>query len=182
MTRCAGSFFPSTSTETGERRFQICCAKRRIIPLPKSRMIRHNPRLERKTNMPTQPDKPSLYERLGGIYSIACVVDDLIDRIMTDARLNANPAVNEAHHRVPPPGFKYLVTEMVGWATGGPQKYTGRTMLESHEHLDITRKEWEAFMDDFQQTLDKFKVHAGEQVELKTIVQSTYGDILIGKS
>jgi hypothetical protein len=29
MTRCAGSFFPST-TETGERRFQICCAKGRI--------------------------------------------------------------------------------------------------------------------------------------------------------
>ena len=92
-----------------------------------------------QTNVPTQPDKPSLYERLGGIYSIACVVDDLIDRIMTDARLNANPAVNEAHHRVPPPGFKYLVTEMVGWATGGPQKYTGRTMLESHEHLNIER-------------------------------------------
>jgi hypothetical protein len=51
---------------------------------------------------------------------------------------------------------------MVGWATGGPQKYTGRTMLESHEHLNITPKEWEAFMDDFQQTLDKFKVPAGE--------------------
>ena len=135
-----------------------------------------------QTNVPTQPDKPSLYERLGGIYSIACVVDDLIDRIMTDARLNANPAVNEAHHRVPPPGFKYLVTEMVGWASGGPQKYTGRTMLESHEHLNITPKEWEAFMDDFQQTLDKFKVPAGEQVELKAIVQSTYGDIVIGKS
>jgi hypothetical protein len=34
------------------------------------------------------------------------VVDDLIDRVMTDARLNANPLVNEAHHKVPPPGFK----------------------------------------------------------------------------
>jgi hemoglobin len=130
----------------------------------------------------TQTNMPSLYERLGGIYSIACVVDDLIDRIMTDARLNANPAVNEAHHRVPPPGFKYLVTEMVGSATGGRQKYTGRTMLESHEHLNITPKEWEAFMDDFQQTLDKFKVPADEQAELKAIVQSTYGDIVIGKS
>src|SRR5207237_3972579 len=59
--------------------------------------------------MPAEPQKPSLYERLGGIYSISCVVDDLIDRVMTDARLNANPAVNEAHHKVPPPGFKYLV-------------------------------------------------------------------------
>ena len=132
--------------------------------------------------MPSQANRPSLYERLGGIYSIATVVDDLIDRVMTDSRLNANPAVNEAHHRVPPPGFKYLVTEMVGWASGGPQKYTGRSMLESHEHLNITPKEWEAFMDDFQQTLDKFGVPAAEQAELKTIVNSTYGDIVIGKS
>src|SRR5438874_10672554 len=84
--------------------------------------------------MPAEPQKPSLYERLGGIYSISCVVDDLIDRVMTDARLNANPAGNEAHHKVPPPGFKYLVTEMVGWASGGPQVYTGRPMRESHEH------------------------------------------------
>src|SRR5262249_37082882 len=57
-------------------------------------------------------EKPSLYERLGGVYSIATVVDDFIDRIMVDPRLNANPLVDEAHHRVPPAGFKYLVTEM----------------------------------------------------------------------
>ena len=79
-----------------------------------------------------QQPQPSLYERLGGIYNIATVVDDFIDRVMTDPRLNANPAVNEAHHRVPPAGFKYLVTEMVGMATGGPQKYTGRSMVDSH--------------------------------------------------
>ena len=132
--------------------------------------------------MSAQPTQPSLYDRLGGIYSIACVVDDFIDRVMTDLRLNANPAVNEAHHKVPPPGFKYLVAEMVGWASGGPQKYTGRSMRESHEHLNITPKEWEAFMDDFQQTLDKFSVPAAEEEELKAIVNSTYGDIVIGKS
>ena len=105
--------------------------------------------------MSAQPTQPSLYERLGGIYSIACVVDDLIDRVMTDPRLNANPAVNEAHHKVPPPGFKYLVTEMVGWATAADRRSTtGRPMRESHDHLNITPKEWEAFMDDFQQSLD----------------------------
>src|SRR5207249_11559131 len=80
----------------------------------------------------------SLYERLGGVYGIAVVVDDLIDRVMSDARLNANPAVNEAHHKVPPAGFKYLVTEMVCWASGGPQKYSGRSMRDSHSHLNIT--------------------------------------------
>ena len=126
--------------------------------------------------------QPSLYERLGGIYSIAVVVDDLIDRVMTDARLNANPAVDEAHHEVPPAGFKFLVTEMVGWAAGGPQTYSGRSMRESHQHLNITPKEWEAFMDDVQQTLDKFNVPATEQAELKAIVQSTYGDIVVAKA
>ena len=65
--------------------------------------------------------KPSLYDRLGGIYAIASVVDDFIDRIMIDPALNANPLVDDAHHRVGKAGFKYLVTEMVGWATGGPQ-------------------------------------------------------------
>jgi hypothetical protein len=63
---------------------------------------------------------------LGGVYSIATVVDDFIDRVMHDPILNANAAVDEAHHRVSAAGFKYYVTEMVCWATGGPQNYTGR--------------------------------------------------------
>ena len=124
--------------------------------------------------------KTFLYDRLGGVYSMATVVDDFIDRVMTDARLNANPLVDGAHHRVPPAGFKYLVTEMVCWATGGPQKYTGRSMADSHAHLKITSEEWEAFLDDFQQTLDKFAVSAEEQAELKAIVGSTRSDIVVG--
>jgi hemoglobin len=124
-------------------------------------------------------EKPSLYDRLGGVYSIATVVDDFIDRIMVDPRLNANPQVNEAHHRVPPAGFKYLVTEMVCRATGGPQKYTGKSMADSHAQLKITGEEWKAFLDDFQQTLDKFKVPAEEQAELNAIVNSTRSDIVV---
>jgi hemoglobin len=85
-------------------------------------------------------EMPSLYSRLGGVYSIATVVDDFINRIMVDPRLNANPLVDEAHHRVPPAGFKYLVTEMVCWATGGPQKYTGKSMADSHAQLKVTSK------------------------------------------
>lgn len=125
--------------------------------------------------------EPTLFDRLGGVYNIAVVVDDFIDRVMSDPRLNANPAVNEAHHKVPPAGFKYFVTEMVCWATGGPQKYTGRSMSDSHRHLNITPKEWDAFMEDFQQTLDKFQVPAREQGELRAIVQSTYDEIVPNK-
>jgi hemoglobin len=124
-------------------------------------------------------NQATLYERLGGVYSIATVVDDLIDRVMVDARLNANPLVDEAHHRVSAAGFKYYVTEMVCGAAGGPQKYTGRSMRDSHQDLRITAGEWEAFLDDFQQTLDKFGVPQAEQVELKAIVASTRADIVV---
>ena len=126
----------------------------------------------------TDTATPSLYERLGGVYAIATVVDDFIDRIMDDPRLNANPKVDEAHHCVSRAGFKYLVTEQVCWATGGPQKYTGRSMRDSHAHLDITPTEWEAFLDDFQQTLTRFGVPQPEQRELFAIVESTRGDIV----
>ena len=44
--------------------------------------------------------------------------------------------------------------------------------------LKITSKEWEAFLDDFQQTLDKFKVPVEEQAELKAIVNSTRAEIV----
>lgn len=130
-----------------------------------------------QVDVPVQ-DNRSLYERLGGVYSISIVVDDFIDRIMADARLNANPRVDEAHHRVTPAGFKYLVTEIVCQATGGPQTYTGRSMADSHKHLLITEQEWEAFMDDFQQTLDKFDIPQRAQDELKAIVLSTKADIV----
>ena len=123
-------------------------------------------------------EKVSLYDRLAGVYSIATVVDDLVDRVMVDPRLNANPLVDEAHHRVPPAGFKYLVTELVCWAAGGPQKYTGKSMADSHSHLKITAEEWEAFLDDFKQTLEKFQVPAQEQRELKAIVDSTRAEIV----
>ena len=127
----------------------------------------------------TAHETPSLYDRLGGVYNIATVIDDLIDRVMVDDRLNANPRVDEAHHRVTPAGFKYFVTEMTCEAAGGPQRYSGRSMGDSHRHLEITEEEWGAFMDDFQQTLDKFEVPQPEQEELTAIVESTKEAIVV---
>ncbi len=113
------------------------------------------------------------------MYSIATVVDDLIDRVMSDPRLNANPRVDEAHHRVSAAGFKYLVTELACQAAGGPQRYSGRPMGDSHRHLMITPDEWAAFMDDLQQALDRFAVPQPEQDELKAIVESTREAIVV---
>ena len=125
----------------------------------------------------TEPE--SLYSRLGGVFAIATVVDTFIDRVMEDERLNANPLVDEAHHKVPPAGFKYLVTEQVCDATGGPQKYSGRSMSDSHLHLKITSGEWEAFMEIFKDVLNQYNVPDQEQSELVAIVESTRGDIVV---
>ena len=64
--------------------------------------------------------------------------------------------------------------------TGGPCKYTGRSMKESHARLNINERQWQAMVADFRATLDKFKVPAAEQNELVKIVESTKKDIVVG--
>ena len=132
------------------------------------------------TSAITQEKKEkSLYDRLGGVYAIASVVDDFIERLLVNDILNANPAIKEARDRVPKAGLKYRVTELVCEVTGGPQKYTGRSMKDSHKHLNITEKEWDAMVADFKVTLNKFKVPTKEQEELIGIVATTKADIVM---
>ena len=127
----------------------------------------------------SKPKEKSLYDRLGGVYAIATVVDDFIERLLVNDVLNANPAIKEARNRVPKAGLKYRVTEMVCMATGGPCKYSGRSMKDSHKHLNISGKEWDAMAADFKATLDKFKVPEKEQSELFAIVGTTKKDIVM---
>jgi hemoglobin len=123
-------------------------------------------------------DKP-LYERLGGIYAISTVVDDFIETLLIDDVLNANPKIKEARDRVPKAGLKFLVTSMVCEATGGPCKYTGRSMKEAHKNLEITGREWDQMAADFKKILDKFNVPEKEQKELFDIVGTTKNDIVM---
>jgi len=127
----------------------------------------------------TFSQEKSLYDRLGGVYAIATVVDDFIERLFVNDILNANPAIKEARDRVPKAGLKFRVTELVCQVTGGPEKYTGRSMANAHKHLNINENQWQAMKDDFKKTLDHFKVPAKEQDELIKIVESTKKDIVI---
>lgn len=129
-----------------------------------------------------EKQKPSLYQRLGGVYNIAPVVDEFLEVLYVDEVLNANPRIKEARDRVPKAYLKYHVTSMVCQASGGPEKYTGRGMRESHQHLHITEKEWQAMLADFRKVLDKFKVPDQEQKELIAIVESTKKDIVLATS
>jgi len=121
----------------------------------------------------------SLYDRLGGVYPIAVVVDDFINRLLVNDVLNANPAIAAARQRVPAAGLKYHVTAMVCQATGGPCTYTGRAMKPAHAHLNITEPQWREMVRVFRAVLQDAKVPAAEQAELVAIVESTRADIVV---
>lgn len=123
--------------------------------------------------------QPSLYDRLGGLAPISVVVSDFIDALVADAVLNANPAIDAARKRVPAPYLKYHVTAMVCQATGGPCRYQGRGMKESHAHLNITEREWDRMVKAFKEVLAKHNVPDKEAQELLDIVGSTKADIVV---
>ncbi|HXH04691.1 MAG TPA: group 1 truncated hemoglobin [Candidatus Competibacteraceae bacterium] len=131
------------------------------------------------TSALAQEQQKSLYDRLGGEYAIATVVDSFIDLLLLNDVLNANPAIREARDRVPRAGLKFHVTNLVCQVTGGPCKYTGRSMKQAHAHLNITEKEWQAMVMDFRRVLNNYKVPEQEQKELFAIVESTKAEIVV---
>ena len=122
----------------------------------------------------------SLYDRLGGLYGIAAVVDDFVDRLLADPVIHDNLKLAVAREHVA--GLKFHITSLVCEVAGGPQEYTGRNMPDSHADLHLGEKEWQAMMGDFDQSLDRFKVPAAERGELVAIIASTKADIVAHES
>lgn len=123
--------------------------------------------------------EPSLYERVGGVNNIAVLVDDVIERSYVDPVLHANPKIAEAHKRFPKPVYKFNATALACQVFGGPQKYTGRTIKEAHQHLNVTEKEWAALIKIFRDSMNSFKVPQKEQDEVIGIIESTKGDVVV---
>ena len=130
---------------------------------------------------PVNAQEKSLYDRLGGVKPISLVVDDFIDRLVANEVLNANPMIKAGREHSPDAYLKFQVTNLVCQVTGGPCKYTGLGMKESHAHMNITENEWQVMRDEFKKTLDKFQVPEQEQKELFDIVESTKNDIVMVK-
>lgn len=126
-------------------------------------------------------DTKPLYERLGGLKGVTVVVDDFIDRLVTNKTLNQNPAIEAGRKSAPAPYLKFQVSQLICELSGGPCKYTGKAMKESHAHLNISEKEWGVMAKEFQKSLDKFKVPATEQKELFDMVGKTKADIVVRK-
>ncbi len=127
---------------------------------------------------PSFAQEKSLYERLGGVYPIAAVVDDFVDKLLINPIITANKNTVAGLAHITKPGLKYLLTEMICQAAGGPQKYTGKSMKEAHKDLKISEAEWEAMVKEFLASLGKFKVPNKEQIELVVIVGTTKADIV----
>jgi hemoglobin len=106
----------------------------------------------------------SLYERLGGIDAITAVVVDFRDRVARDDRINLKFARTDLGR------LTKMLIDQVCEATGGPCKYTGRSMKEAHAGMRVTNGEFGALVDDLVATLNHFKVGKGEQDELLGIL------------
>ena len=120
----------------------------------------------------------SLYDRLGGAFAIAAVVDHFSDAIVHNpivGQESENPALREWHTnnlgRLP--GLKFMRTLWVCDIAGGPQQYAatkpGSTALgleEAHRELRISPAEFDEVAAELARTLDVFKVPEREQGEV----------------
>ena len=120
----------------------------------------------------------SLYERLGGAFAIAAVVDHFSEAIIKNpvvGRTSENPALREWHtnnlDRLP--GLKFMRTLWVCDVAGGPQEYAatkpGSTQLgleEAHRELKISPAEFDEVAAELARTLDFFKIPERETEEV----------------
>merc|ERR1712218_712351 len=91
---------------------------------------------------------------------------------MMDPALNANTKVARWHLSAQKCGFKFLVTQIMGYLTGGPQRYTGKPMDVAHKHLGITAAQWDVFMADATTVFRRFNLNYETQQELNSILNS----------
>ena len=102
----------------------------------------------------------TLYEELGGSAAITKVVDVFL------ARLNGDARINTLFAKVDHNDLRRLVIEQLCAGTGGPCKYTGRSMEEAHSGLNLTDADFSAFMGDLVAAMDDVKVPLAQQNKL----------------
>lgn len=120
----------------------------------------------------------TLYDRLGGVFAIAAVVDHFSDAIIKNAmvgELSQNPQLREWSTKDIGrlPGLKFMRTLWVCAVAGGPFEYSptvpGHDLLgleEAHRRLRITPEEFDEVAAELKRTLDVFKVPEREQDEV----------------
>jgi len=120
----------------------------------------------------------SLYDRLGGVFAIAAVVDHFSDAVVRNpvvGETSKNPALREWHNKNLGrlPGLKFMRTLWVCNVAGGPLEYIatrpGKTAVgleEAHRDLRISPAEFDEVAAELGRTLDFFKVPKREKDEV----------------
>jgi hemoglobin len=136
----------------------------------------------------------SLYERLGGAFAIAAVVDHFSEAVVKNpivGQNSENPALREWHTnnlgRLP--GLKFMRSLWVCNVAGGPQHYAatkpGSTALgleEAHRELKISPAEFDEVAAELGRTLDFFKVPEQEKGEVLAAFAAHKGEVTEGYS
>jgi len=139
----------------------------------------------------TTPGK-SLYDRLGGVFAIAAVVDHFSDAVVKNpivGRKSKNPQLREWHTKNLGrlPGLKFMRTLWVCNAAGGPFQFTatkpGTTPLgleEAHRDLRISPAEFDEVAAELGRTLDFFKVPKREKGEVLAAFAARKDEVTAG--
>jgi len=134
----------------------------------------------------------SLYDRLGGAFAIAAVVDHFSDAIISNpivGQSSENPALREWHTnnlgRLP--GLKFMRTLWVCAVAGGPFEYSpthpGKSSLgleEAHRDLEISPAQFDEVAAELARTLDAFNVPAQEKSEVLAAFAAHKGEVTEG--
>ena len=108
----------------------------------------------------TAPARDAFYRELGGTEGITKVVDVFFRRLNADARINT------LFRNVDHDDLRRLVIEQLCEATGGPCKYSGRSMEEAHSGLNLTDADFDAFVQDLKGAMSELKVPNASQQKL----------------
>ncbi len=122
--------------------------------------------------------KKPLWDRLGGEKAVAAVVHDFVVAAAGDPKVNF---LRDGKFKLDAKGVEDLekkLVELVSAVSGGPLKYSGKSMKESHKGMGITDAEFGALAGHLVATLKKYKVPQAEIDELVGLVASTKPDIV----
>src|SRR5450631_2740306 len=138
-----------------------------------------------------KPEK-SLYERLGGVFAIAAVVDHFSDAVVKNpvvGQKSKNLQLREWHTKSLGrlPGLKFMRTLWVCNVSGGPFQFTatnpGTTPLgleEAHRNLRISPAEFDEVAAELGRTLDFFKIPKREKTEVLTAFAAHKNEVTAG--
>lgn len=112
----------------------------------------------------------SLYDRLGGVYAIAAVIDRFSDALLQNPKIvNANPELKEWHtekFKVRMAGLKFNRTLWVAAVTGGPYQYTAKNLQDAHLDLHITPEVFDEVAAELVSAMTYFGVPERERQEV----------------